>query len=264
MDILSINLGAKKALEKLGVKVEKTNTVLLPETTVEMIGATPDGYKMGVIGEVENPTHIGLVAGKKYEVTYNGVKYVSVCTSVAVDTDAMLVIGAPTEETEFGIGFDFTEVPFSITGAIVDGTFGGAMVTVSDQTATSCTIAISVETETIHTIDPKFLPAAEVLVLEDYGISLQTLFAKGGGKQTIDASPLFAKMERGKRYILRGAYGEDVIEAEPGFIQYRADGSIVAVSVTIKATINNMMVTADFEIYTTYMACVVTQAAIPS
>lgn len=105
---------------------------------------------------------------------------------------------------------------------------------------------------------------AEVLVLEDYGISLQTIFAAGGGRQTLDATPLFAKMERGKRYILRGAYGEDDMEAEPSFVQYRADGSIVAIAVTIKATVNNNMVTADFEIYGSYMACVVSSVAIPS
>ena len=169
----------------------------------------------------------------------------------------ILVAYAPGQYT---ITFDGYDVPVVVpkTGLYVALLY-------TEGTEVYSTATIDITWEHTNTIDPKFLPETEVLDLDEHGISLQTLFAAGGGVHTVDARSLFAKMKRGKQYILRGAYGDHFIEAQPSFIQYEATGDIFAIGVTIKAVAHGNMTTADFEIYRSGgMYCAVSAVAIPS
>ena len=65
-----------------------------------------------------------------------------------------------------------------------------------------------ITTETIHTIDPKYLPSTVTKInLDDYGVDLSSLLLAGGGKQTFDAPGLGEAM---------GAADEIVFLSETG------------------------------------------------
>ena len=194
-------------------------------------------------------------------------KYECVCEKVTDEGETAFALGGLVEIYVHGVAPENVKCPWSIVwqGGVCIASYVKEDITEAPYVPRFGALVFFAEAETIHPIDPKFIPGAEVLDLDEYGISLQTIFAAGGGTNYIDTSPLFAKIERGKRYILRGAYGEYFIETEPTYIQYSAEGIPVCIGVTIKGATGGRIDTADFAIFVTgVIHCAVSSVTIPS
>ena len=74
MDILSISLGAKKALEQLGIRSDKSKSAILENTKIDFTDGQNDGSTGGEFQE--NAT---------YQVEWDGVKYT--CKSYTMEMD---------------------------------------------------------------------------------------------------------------------------------------------------------------------------------
>ena len=83
-----------------------------------------------------------------------------------------------------------------------------------DMGYTSCTIAWS--TETIHPIEPKFLPGVDVIDLDEYGIDFKAIGMAGGGRVHVgDLSALRERIDKAnKSFVLKIDLGY------PSFIPY--------------------------------------------
>lgn len=145
MDILSISLGAKKALDTLGVKVEKTKTVVFPETTIQL--GKLDGSPVAVAQFEGNVC--SLVAGKIYTVNWNGAVYQLECKAIPAE------LGFPGAYIGLAEWEWIEDVPFGFTYVEDEN----ATALIAYPVVSEATCSISTETETIHPIDPKFLPA---------------------------------------------------------------------------------------------------------
>lgn len=137
--------------------------VVLPETTVS-IKEQSDG-NVGIIGGLESPVMVGIEEGKRYALSVDGLLYYCtpliekegdyeiryIYTTMDTTDEAFLLL---TEVYENGVPLEYaTQVRASVAG--------------------DRTILLST-TETIHPIDPKFLPGVCLPVVE-----LSTVFVVG-------------------------------------------------------------------------------------
>lgn len=144
MDTVTLTL-AKAYTDSQRLAFAETETVeVLSETTINLEMAE-DGVAEGVSEKM-----ISLTAGQTYNVVWDGVRY----ECVAQIFDGSAFIG------NLGIlGLDDTGEPFML----IPGDNG--IVAIS-MTAGNHTLSITQETETIHPIDPKFLPGVVLPVVE--------------------------------------------------------------------------------------------------
>ena len=123
---------------------ESGETVFLPETVVDFV----DG-EAGLTEPI-----VELVLGNEYTVTWNGTSYT--CTAQLFEDLGSPVlgnIGLMTEGVDTGEPFVITAIPAEIIEAV-----GVALVLYSIDGSESATVSISQESETVHTLDSKFLP----------------------------------------------------------------------------------------------------------
>ena len=107
----------------------------------------------GIAGCVFDDIPFVPVVGQLYKVDWNGVKYTCVCKLHGDEEVSIHYIGNSTiayyDENDTG-------EPFIIQYAVQDGQ--GTFSVVTNSGLTTATVSITTETETIHPIDPKFLP----------------------------------------------------------------------------------------------------------
>lgn len=142
MDILTLSLAVQKALRELGVKTEP-GKVLLKETTASY----------GVVTE-----YIGLAVGKTYNVSFLGGTFQAVCKAMEeiryVGNLSLLIEDA-----------ENTGEAFCIAEVVEDGENG----TVWSFSVEGEEFTVSTP-ETIHPIDPKFLPGVCLPVVVDFDV----------------------------------------------------------------------------------------------
>lgn len=174
MDIITAKLGAKMAQSEL-----KANGQVGYTSPPETVFQTALGEVEG-ISTYEAPGKLGLVVGNTYTVRLADGDYECVCVGGEVDGlefhwlgNGGLIGYADTGETfvvvEMEVSPEVTEVGWMTT--VIDTNVGA-----------SCTVIAS---ETIHTIDPKYLPPSQpkVIDLDSYGIGIGILelVQSGGG-----------------------------------------------------------------------------------
>ena len=164
---------ANKVLRELGEAGKVGRIELNTECFVkaENVPITDDGV-------FDIKPSFSCVLGNAYTVKWNGVEYIC----VAFSYEGATVLGNLSS-----FGGDDTGEPFV---AVVESKRISIMPL---DGSTTCTIEIWGKTETIHPIDPKFLPNGAVPVVIDFdelGLSniIFSLFAAGGGEERIDAT----------------------------------------------------------------------------
>lgn len=145
MDV--VVLGMINALKKGGGAgyVESTKKILLPEQTFE-----PTEIQEGAglyVFEIDPP--LSPVNGDKFTVNWNGTQYV--CETISTVQDGYLIFGFGNQGLMGGDGD--TGEPFIYSEMEGDT---GMFVTLGTEPVT---VSVIVERETVHAIDPKFLPS---------------------------------------------------------------------------------------------------------
>lgn len=151
MDFITLSLAVIKALAELGVKTEMVQTEIFPLTEINAATENKYGY-YGARGIATNLFEIG----KTYTVMLDGVKYGKL-PCVAFNT------GMGFGNAALSGGAENSGEPVHMMQAS-----NGTVMAVCETQGTH-SLAIYEETETIHPIDPKFLPAVEVH-LSDLGL----------------------------------------------------------------------------------------------
>lgn len=145
MDILTLSLATRKALWELGVDVETTQTEIMNEK--EMV-FTHNYVSLG-------NGYVSIVPGFVYIVKFDGKQYicnVSEYDGVSVIGNADFVLGTGDNGMPFLVSDNGSEVMLINVHHIKEGE--------------THTFGISVQEETIHPIDPKFLPGVCLPVVE--------------------------------------------------------------------------------------------------
>lgn len=177
MDLITLALAVKKTLAELGVKTETTSKVLLEETEYAFDLMDEDAGLYGSpIGNYELTD--ALLDKLSCTVHFDGVAY----PCKLKDYEGTYGFG---NSAIVGVGEDTGE-PF---GCVVYS--NGAILCITLDPAEKHTIGITYKTETIHPIDPKFLPEASQTVsidldkYDEIAAALIGLVAQGGGETTI-------------------------------------------------------------------------------
>lgn len=216
MDLITLTLAVKKALEELGVKKELGKVLWKGK-----LEATGDGLSTA---SLDNP--IGLEVGKTYTVTTDSGTY----TSIAKEYGNTIVIGntAMMGGDDSGESYCIVEAVAGEAGAILDINGG-----------TSATISAP---ETIHPIDPKFIPGAKVIDLSQYellysngtpvgsfaDVILGKFAASGGNETGIDGSGFWdaVNTDRTIKFILDATALGAIVEAPAQTVTKDASGII--------------------------------------
>lgn len=162
MDIITLSLAAKKALEKLGVKIEPGKVL----------------------------THDGKLAGKN-TIEIKGFPYVQV-SEQGYDLNNVTSVQIVTPDGTHDITADVSVIVLDDATALADSdmayvvsTNGGVYVAhIGTEEEYEMMVARVEFSETIHPIDPKFIPGV-VIDLADYGVDVIALFAQGGGTASL-------------------------------------------------------------------------------
>lgn len=151
MDILTLNLAVKKALAELGIKEETTQTAVLAETNVN---ADNCNTAYGINGCFILP-EIAFEAGKKYK--------------VAID-DTVAIYEPPNTEIIHIIGNMYlldgvsenTGEPYLLMSDKMNRHIAAVAFADPAENEKPHKVAVYEVSETIHPIDPKFMPALEI------------------------------------------------------------------------------------------------------
>lgn len=143
MDLVTLAMAKAYTDQKAGY-AEKTSKIFFPETALEA-------------GENPIPSAVGLTAGGNYKVMFNGTQYSY--TAVAFETQLGDTVGIG--NLSFVEAGEDTGESFGIFSVAYEGQYLIAFMTME-----AATVAIYEETETVHTIDPKFIPGAVLPVVE--------------------------------------------------------------------------------------------------
>lgn len=156
---------AVKAIRKDGGVGYTKTTVIFPSTELKLVYNAPPGAYFSTLEDV--PFY--LTTGQKCKVVWNGVEYNCTCFSEETEDEStkMFFIG------NAGLlnGINVTTEPFLIAFIIITYEEGNTdkvvQIITLDPTAT-----MSISTETIHPIDPKYLPGV-CLPVVNLGVMLE-------------------------------------------------------------------------------------------
>lgn len=169
MDVIS--LAKINELKKSGgVGYEETaKTVVFQQNTLTL----PYDSVEGAVCLMISPAPFEIVSGKEYEVTWNGDTYKLVGIYVSENADISYVfIGNPVIT-----GGENNGVPFFMGFVSVGGKSEFAIYAIEATEDMTVSLSVSTEAETVHTIDPKFLPSGGGGGISSY--ALKTVI-KGG------------------------------------------------------------------------------------
>lgn len=178
----------KQILKKLGGDIERAKVILDADLQIVEDG-TVEGTSF-----YEKPTNITLSEGQTYTVKLDSGTYADVCKVMEYEGYPMHYIG------NLGlVGLTDNGLPFMAYWLPAVGEHeDGAQFSLIDANGGSH-ITIS-EAETVHPIDPKYLPeeaTPKVIDFDKYGISdvMLTLFGQGGGEYSMgDQSQFWAEL----------------------------------------------------------------------
>lgn len=191
MDIMTLSLAVKKALEELGVKTEKTKEYLIPQTNLVAEEPGDSGiYEVYLeTNFVATLDQIQLAGGKipdNVMVLFDGKTYV--CDIVIVEEGELA--GAILGNQKY-IGGEDTGEPFIFFS-------GGGNDGIVYEIQGEHTFAVYIETETIHPIDPKFIPGVVLPVVElETGVTFEGSMLTPEDAEKMDAlngAPFLAKL----------------------------------------------------------------------
>lgn len=164
---------------------------ILPETQVQYNNS--DG--------ITCPANTPVVLGKTYSVLWDGVKYNCTCVDFTLEGQILLYLG-----NTAALGGADTGEPFAILAQVVEGMCGLNIVGCVDENDHTC--SIMGEAETVHTIDPKFIPGAVLPVVD---LSVETISAMINAGETTakdeEAAAIISAKEQGKAICINATVG---------------------------------------------------------
>lgn len=153
MDMITLAMAKAYSDNQRLAYVEEKETEFFPKTTFEGFQLV-DSFDVAVYS-VQTSYGIPVEAGKQYTVVFDGVRYK--CVAKAKGTE-LSVLGDPSYDPDSSGGITGNGEPFCIwtypgeNYAFIDTTIPGS----------SHTVEIYAAAETVHTIDPKYLPKGGV------------------------------------------------------------------------------------------------------
>lgn len=172
MDIVTLAM-AKAYSDSKGGYTETTKKYVLPETAVDPSTHTT---AFGVNGCFMLPEFV-LEADKNYKVVVDGLTEEYWSSNYTAHTIGNHYLYNGYEEYNDG-------KPWLVASVASRGVCAVAFLDPAENEK-SHTVAVYEVSETIHTIDPKYLPGVKI-DLADYGVDVFTLFAQGGGTAQIN------------------------------------------------------------------------------
>ena len=265
MDILDISIAVKQALRKLGVDIESKKETILPETNI--VTANADGINAWVNTTIDP---LPVKKGDALTIIFDGTKYALAAITIVEDSDSFVFAFGNLGIMSMG---DDTGEPFVVTYLT---NYDDSIYELCVATATegNHTIAIYKETETIHPIDPKYLPGVTI-DLTEYGIDLVSFVLAGGGVTTVEGTAeMWQKItDAGGIVELICPLGEEFARLTPTMITFGGNPvSYGSLSTFLVVNMDNVMVKADINLMPhsngsgydgrTTIAVVVTQTAL--
>ena len=202
----------------------------------------PEGGLLAGTVFSERPTSITLIEGQTYTVRLDSGTYTDVCKAIEIEGGMTYYIG-----NLGGLGFTDNGLPFMAYWATIGvGEYEDIMVTefevVDLNSGSHITISAA---ETVHTIDPKYLPEPVKINLADYGIDIVSATLAGGGTWVVYRPDFWdvvhANSDRDIRFI--ASMGEADYQLFPSVIAFGDVGGSVAMN--LSACMNNVIINAN-------------------
>lgn len=193
---------------------EGVGKTILTVTTVELEPEEQDPDESVAISTGAIYDVLNLEIGKTYTVTWNGVKYKSLCHDLQPITGQPFVVLGDLPE----LGLSGTEEPYIIMAVppelVENAGFGAMVADVSGSQPTSVTLSITEDGETIHKIDNKYLDLAWLPVMNKEKrvlIQYDDIVVPSNGGFSYDKTPPF-EINVGEKYRIE--FNGEVYECE--------------------------------------------------